>query len=137
MHKIPTGKNQFLVFSLRELIAPVSFSLYWRGSVNEWLAVSDQTGDWALVSGLSTSLCCCSSAERSQIHLGGLGDACVFKASTNEKNAAFFFLPLFSEQSCLQNQHCCRNSIWMKFCRNWTCCAIYFEKLENINFYLN
>lgn len=71
--------------------------------------------------------------EWSQAHLGGLGDACVFRTQPNEKMLFFFF----SKQSWLKNQHCYRNTVWVKYFKNWACYVIAFQKPEKINFYLN
>lgn len=70
----------------------------------------------ALVWGLSTRLCCCSSGERSWTHLVWSGRRCLFSGPVPKKWMLWLYLFFStSEQSCLKNQHCYCNIIWMKF----------------------
>lgn len=93
----------------------------------------------ALVWGLSTRLCCCSSGERSWTHLVWSGRRCLFSGPVPKKWMLWLYLFIFFhlrailfEKSTLLLQHYLDEIFY-----NWACCAIHFEKLKKINFYLN
>lgn len=138
-----TANNQFLPFSLSELITLVGrFTLCWRDSPSEWSAVSRSdlrtfSLDSCLGSSHQVKILALCRGKPGPLGWPGRWDACVFTACLYEKDAAFFLFVLLFKAVLLKNQHCHRNTVWMKYFRNGACCAIHFEKPEKLNFYLN
>lgn len=111
-----TANNQFLPFSLSELITLVScFTLCWRDSLSDWSALSRLDLrtfiSRPLSGGLPTRLCFCPSAEESQVRLGGPGDEMlVFSWPVYMKRTLLFFVILLKavllKKSTLLPQRC-------------------------------